>query len=328
MKRAGRRALVSLAILAFALALFALIAPREKVDLARHFDPAELGANLDAWLAAAESRHEGITPGTQKRIVWAGAPGARTPLAIVYLHGFSATSEEIRPVPDQVAQELGANLFYTRLAGHGRGGPAMAEPRVADWVRDLDEALAIGQKLGEKVVIVATSTGGTLAALAAADPERAQALAGVVLISPNFRVKNPASVLLTWPGARLWVPWLVGAERSFTPQNADHARYWTTSYPTVALVPMAALVKAVRGLDFGRVKVPALFIYAPDDQVVDEAETARIAAQWGAPTTVHEVGAGPGTDPSLHVIAGDIMSPGRTDEIAALIAGWIGQVAQ
>ena len=86
-----------------------------------------------------------------KRIVWAGAAGQKTPLAVIYVHGFSASAEEIRPVPDEVAKALGANLFYTRLAGHGRSGDAMAEPLAGDWIEDMAEAMAILQKLsGER----------------------------------------------------------------------------------------------------------------------------------------------------------------------------------
>jgi hypothetical protein len=37
---------------------------------------------------------------------------------------------------------------------------------------------------------------------------------------------------------------------------------------------------------------------------------------------VHEVHLGPGDDPDHHVIAGDALSPARTDEVVALILDW------
>lgn len=322
MKRALRLVLALVSVLAAGLVLLALFGPREEVDLARQFDTQSLGADIDAYLAREEAAHDGIVEGVEKQVIWAGAPGMKTPISIIYLHGFSATSQEIRPVPDRVAEALGANLFYTRLSGHGRGGAAMAEPGVADWVRDLDEALAIGRALGERVLVISTSTGGTLAALAAQDPARAEAVVGMVLISPNFRIRNKAAMLLTWPAAQLWLPWLVGAERSFVPANADHEKYWTTAYPTVALVPMAALVKAVRGLDVSRAKMPVLAIYSDADQVVDAAESARVLARWGGEVTVEQVPPQAGMDPANHVIAGDIMSPGRNEETISAIVNW------
>ncbi|MGL4320668.1 MAG: alpha/beta hydrolase, partial [Paracoccaceae bacterium] len=74
--------------------------PRDSVDRQITFDAGTLPDDLDAYLATSEAGFADITPGSAKRIVWAGAVGAKTPLAIVYVHGFSATAEEIRPVPD------------------------------------------------------------------------------------------------------------------------------------------------------------------------------------------------------------------------------------
>lgn len=310
-----------LLVLVLAGAALWLFGPYEPVDLSAQAVTVPEG--IDAHLAESEARFDDIVPGTEKRVVWAGAPGARTPLAVVYIHGFSATSEEIRPVPDRVAEALGANLFFTRLAGHGRDGAAMAEPAVADWMHDLDEALAIGRAIGERVLVIGTSTGATIAAVAAQDDSRAEGVAGFVLVSPNFRIKTGSAALLTWPAARTWVPWLVGPTRSFAPDNELHARYWTESYPVTALMPMAALVKAVRELDFSTVTAPVLVSYSESDMVVDGETTTALLADWGGPLTVDVVAAPQeGMDPSNHVIAGDILSPGRTDAAVATILDW------
>jgi hypothetical protein len=125
-------------IVAFALAFTALafLFPRDSVDRTIAFDASTLPDDLDVYLATEEAKFADITQGSSKRIVWVGAAGVKTPLAIIYIHGFSATAEEIRPVPDMVAQAMGANLFYTRLAGHGRTGAAMGEVVAGDWVED------------------------------------------------------------------------------------------------------------------------------------------------------------------------------------------------
>jgi esterase/lipase len=87
----------------------------------------------------------------------------RSAVALIYLHGFSSSRQESRPLMTQVASALGANLFYARLNGHGRTGEALAAASVADWQHDALEALAIGRQLGEQVVVVGASNGGTLA---------------------------------------------------------------------------------------------------------------------------------------------------------------------
>ena len=58
-----------------------------------------------AFLAEREGAFDDIRPGDAARIIWAGAAGAVTPLAILYLHGFSAGPEENRAVPDDVARD-------------------------------------------------------------------------------------------------------------------------------------------------------------------------------------------------------------------------------
>ena len=184
-----------LAIVGGVLVLLALVlafGPREGVEREITFRDTVLGDDPELWLEVSEQRFSDIRPGAAKRILWAGAKGARTPISIVYMHGFTASAEEIRPVPDEVARELGANLFYTRLAGHGRAPEAMGEPSAGDWINDMAEAMAIGRHIGDRVIVIGTSTGGTLAAIAATDPELSRNLAGVVMISPNFALRPAA----------------------------------------------------------------------------------------------------------------------------------------
>ena len=113
------------------------LGPRPVADTGIDFNEASLPDDLDAYLAASEARFADIRPDNQKQIVWAyPASHARTPLAIVYIHGFSASPGEIRPLPDLVAQKLGANLYFARLRGHGRSGDAMLDGSVHGWVND------------------------------------------------------------------------------------------------------------------------------------------------------------------------------------------------
>ncbi|MGQ0565077.1 MAG: alpha/beta hydrolase [Gemmobacter sp.] len=323
MREVGRwlgRGLLGLVVLGLALWF---LAPRAGLDPGVTFEASVLPEDLDGWLATREGVFGDITPGAEKQIVWAGAKGAVTPLAVVYLHGFSATLEEVRPLPDEVAQGLGANLYFTRLAGHGRPGAALGDVATEDWVTDLDEALAVGRRLGTRVVLIGTSTGGTLATLAALDPVRAEGLAGVVLISPNYRLRDGmAQGLLDAPGVAVWGAWVAGAERSFPPANADHGRWWTTRYPTAALYPMATLMRHVRGLDAGAARVPALFVYSREDRVVDPAVTEAVAGAWGADARIEHPVLTAADDPWAHVIAGRILSPDQTAPMVAAVLDW------
>lgn len=296
--------------------------PRTGVDRGIAFSETDIPADPEPWITQREQQFSDIRPGDAKRILWAGAKGVKTPLAIVYVHGFSASPAEIRPVPDEVARALGANLFFTRLAGHGRDGAALAGASAEDWLFDMAEAMAIGRRLGDRVIVIGTSTGGTLAALAATDTALNQGLAGTVLISPNFGIHAPAQWMLDAPFVERWATAVAGETRAFTPLNAEQGRHWTTEYPTEAIFPMARLIRAARAADYAQAKTPALFLYAPADQVIDPARIPPVIAAWGGPTRVERREMQGDDDPFAHVIAGDIMSPGQTEETISIIIDW------
>ena len=300
-----------------------ILGPREPFDRSRTFDQTALPDDLDAYLAAEEARVAGIRPGAEKEIVWAGAAGEKTPLSIVYLHGFSASKQEIRPVPDRLADALGANLYYARFDGHGAAGEALGAATSAAWWRDTGEALAIGRRIGERVIVIGTSTGATLATIALSDPDVSANVAGFIGVSPNYQIKGAPLALLTMPFARQVLPAILGAERSWEPMNEEHGRWWTTRYPLVAILPLGAAVKEVQGLDFERIETPALFVFNDGDEVVDHAKTREIAARWGGPLKIANVEPGPDDTPSKHVIAGDITAPGLTDEVTAILREWV-----
>jgi alpha-beta hydrolase superfamily lysophospholipase len=199
----------------------------------------------------------------------------------------------------------------------------MDEATIADWMDDMGEALAIGRRLGEKTIVISSSTGGTISAVAALDPMLSAHIKGFIFVSPNFGINNPFAGLLTWPLAQHWVPLILGDTRQSTPRNALNARYWTTTYPTTAVLPMATLVKAVVNADFSTAQTPALFYFSTDDQVVDPANTINIASSWGSTATSITVTMGADDDEFSHVIAGDIVSPGQTEAATITMLDWI-----
>lgn len=309
-------------ILFLAAAGFWFLAPREPVDTTVAFDPAVIGNDPDAYLLRSEADIPNLRPNAQKEIVWAfPASRAKTPLALVYVHGFSATKAETRPLADQIAKALDANLFYTRLTGHGRNPAALEQARVNDWLNDLAEAIAIGRTIGNRVIVIGTSTGGTLATLGATIPGLMDNVQGLVLISPNFGLQNRWAFLLNIPYARTILPRIGGATHGFEPVNREQAENWTTRYPIGALAPMAALIRTTLAANWSGISIPALALFSPDDRIADPTATETVLASWGAPTMTVTVPAS--GDPQNHVIAGHILSPETTDALAERISAWI-----
>ena len=320
-----RTVLIVLALVVLGLAALFYLGPRPQVGDTVTFDAAAIGDDPEAYLAAREAEVANLKEGAQKRIVWADpAAKAKTPLAVVYVHGFSATTEEVRPLPDIVAKELGANLHFARLTGHGRDGAGMADGSADAWLDDVAEAIAIGRRIGDRVILLSASTGGTLTTWAAQLPGMMENVAGQAMISPNFAVVDPNAALLTLPWGRQLLPAVVGAQRSFEAMNEEHGRWWTTSYPTVALIPMQATVERAAKVPVEDIAVPALFIFHPDDKVVRSDVTEQVAARWGKNTgaKVEIERVTQAEDPFNHVIAGRILSPSNTEPLAARIVEW------
>ena len=319
---ANPRIIVLAGILLAGLVALFLAGPRVEVDTT--LDPVDLPEDLDRYLALSEAQFSDIVPNTEKQIVWANAAHEKTPLSVIYLHGFSATRQETAPLADIVAAELGANLFYTRLAGHGRTGEAMAEATVNDWLNDANEALEIGRQLGGEIVIVGTSTGGTLAAWLATQPGVDDVLA-IVLLSPNFGPKDASAELLAWPWGETIAKLVIGPEYCWEPINDRQALYWTEAHPTKGLLPMMGLVKLVQKSDLGAITRPVLVIYSPKDQVIDTEKVEQAFEQFGSPTKqitpIYEA-----DYEEMHVLAGDIVSPSTTESIAQIILDFIASI--
>ena len=190
---------------------------------------------------------------------------------------------------------------------------------------DTAEALAAGRAVGDKVIVLSTSTGGTMAAAATLDAKMSKDIVAMIFVSPNFGINDLAASLLTWPAARYWLPLIVGRQISFEPISAEHEMFWTTSFPTVGLTTVAALVSAVVQLDFTKTVVPALFWLSDDDQVVRPDISRQIAKKWGGGATIHAVTLGPKDDESGHVIAGAIRSAGQTKAAVAGMLEWLSE---
>ena len=283
----------------------------------------DLPGDLDSWLAIREksvAENFGLVPGTEKRITWF-AGGERTAWSVVYLHGFSATRQETAPLAGVVARALGANLFETRLSGHGRERAPLAAVRAEDWIADAAEALAIGAAIGERVIIIGTSTGATLAAAMLDDPAM-QAVDTLVMLSPNFEPRDPGAAWLTRPAGPLLASLLVGDTRSWEPYNEQQGLYWSTSYPMAAAVEMMRLVELARQKLPGRITQRLLLFYSLEDEVISPTAALAVVDNTAAPHKRAIEINDPG-DPSHHVLAGDVLSSEMTQRIADDIVAFI-----
>lgn len=306
--------------------LVILFGPRPRVDLAWAERSLPTAFNqLPEWLLASEQAFANITEGAEKRIDFAdGDNPSQTPLVVLYLHGFSATRQEISPVPERVAKALGANYYGARLSGHGQGSEALGNATAEQWVSDAIEAWQVASALGDRVIIISCSTGGTLATWLAQQPEVQANLAGLIFFAPNFQIKQWAGRLFTWPWAHYWLPLVVKKEHSWEPAGELNGKYWTYRYSTRVIHELQALIDAVRNSPVERIKAPSLFIYSDDDQVVEPRAIKVMIDRWGGAVKQSVLVPGvPGE--SNHVITGDIVAPLSTQRSIEQILGFLEQ---
>jgi len=277
---------------------------------------------LDSYLTEKESLFTGIREGCEKKIVWHDNQRQQRNLAIVYIHGFSASRMETWPLCDHLARALGANLFYTRLTGHGQDGYAMATATVKDWQNDGMEAVAIGRRLGRKIVLVGTSTGGTLATWLAAQPSVAAWIYRLVLLSPNFFPKNPMAAVTLWPPALRLCERFFGTWRCFTVANAMQASYWTVRYPLSAIATMMQLVRLSWRIDLKNATMPVLMMINPWDRVVNVTLALLRYLNFPSPHKGLVLFRG-NKDLGRHVLAGEILAPESTARVMAIIQAYL-----
>ena len=111
--------------------------------------------DLEQRIAQSESRQP-VKPHNEARIVWHNAENPqKTPYAVVYLHGFSASQKEGEPTHLQFAKRYGCNLYLSRLYGHGLDKPEQFKDLTADkLLQSAMEAVNIGRMMGDKVILM------------------------------------------------------------------------------------------------------------------------------------------------------------------------------
>lgn len=272
---------------------------------------------IEQYLSETERIYSDIRPGLEKQIYWPGEK-IKTPYAIVYLHGYGASKGELSPAVEQISKASGFNVFYTRLKGHSRQKEAFKGVSPEDWFSDAAEALYIGSIIGEKVIIIGSSTGATLSVPLLT--EYKDIIAACVWISPNFKVRQPlTSILPTRPGKHL-MRIVLGEYRNWEPKNELQKKYWSYVQHIDAVAAMLKTVNMVNKMDFSMIETPLLVLYNSNDSVVDQERTIKLFEKTvSEKKKLKEIST---EDPSFHILAGDAFSPGTTDRFVSEVLGF------
>ena len=222
--------------------------------------------------------------------------------AVLALHGFAGTPNEVRTVTDAAAR-LHLMARAPRLAGHGSDARELMSVGWTDWVKTATDALFdLQERAGTRVVVAGLSLGALLAAhLAAVHPER---VAGLIAMSNAVWLRYPSPGLglafcdLIKPfGNGFYLP-KSGADIRDPDVKKRHMTYEVN--PARSAVEVLRAGRLVRG-ELSAVRCPALVIHGQLDRVCPAANAQRFARALG--TTDVEVAVMPS---SGHIVSVDV----------------------
>jgi pimeloyl-ACP methyl ester carboxylesterase len=267
---------------------------------------------LEQFVQRNESAHH-LKPDNEARIVWANDSIPQiTNYSIVYLHGFSASQEEGAPVHRNIAREFGCNLYLSRLAEHGIDTSEQLLNLTADeYWESAKQALAIGKKIGRKLILMGTSTGGSLALqLAVTYPNDVAAL---ILLSPNIAINDPFAWILNNPWGLQIARAVKHGKYIVSDDDRDiYRKYWNKPYRLEAAVALEEYLEtSMTKENFKKVKQPVLLLYyykdeMHQDRVVKVSAMLNMFDELGTPGNLKRKTVMPNTGD--HVLASPIKS--------------------
>ncbi|MDX1672828.1 MAG: alpha/beta hydrolase [Balneolaceae bacterium] len=220
---------------------------------------------LDRYITDMEGGIANLRPGTRAKIVWTDPLNKKiTDTSLVYLHGFTASHDEGYPVHKAVAARYGMNLYLSRLARHGLEDPDAFRGLTAEqMIESARFAIAVGQKIGRKVILMGTSTGGSLSIYLSAR-QRPGDLEALVLYSPLVKLRGIRSLLLGNAVGRTLLRTILG--RGFTvrtqSRHPEHSRIWYIRYRLDGPLALGKLIEqTMTGDTFRKINLPVFIGY-------------------------------------------------------------------
>jgi pimeloyl-ACP methyl ester carboxylesterase len=311
----GKIKWIALPVVILTIAYFAGPSPRTPEFKDVLPDVPQEASALEKYISDNESKHK-LKPDNQARIIWADSSRKKTKFSVVYLHGYGSSQGEGDPSHKDFAKKFGCNLYLSRLSDHGIDTTENMLLITADrlW-QSAEQALAIGKALGDHVVIMSTSTGGTLALMLAADyPNDVYALLNM---SPNIKVFHPLAFLANNPWGLQISRKVVGGKYLLSPpkREANAARkeqYWYTKYRLEAVGELQEMIEQkMNATTFSKIKQPSLTLYYYKDDVHQDSTVSvpaiiEMNKELGTPDSLKVIVPIPGA--GSHVIGSYITS--------------------
>jgi len=191
----------------------------------------------------------------------------KTPLAILYIHGYGASRAEGEYVVDKISKTLRANTYYLRLPGHGTNVEEQSQTMGKEHLDEAITTLTMMRKLGDKVIVIGTSMGGVVATyIAAENPELIDAM---ILSAPAYQFASAMAKAAAFYPLFTLVTTVMERSPSFPiPAEKDNwSLYWYSNQYMKSLKQLYQLqLLTSRNSIYRNVKQPVMMIYYYKDE--------------------------------------------------------------
>ena len=261
----------TLFVLAVLFGLFIIGPEVEMPDLETPLPEIQYDLNeLKDWIDSKEATFDNIKPDNASQLIFHDSVPQKTAYSVLYLHGFSASRTEGNPVHLNIAKALKANLYLPRLSDHGLiEEEPMLHFTAQRYLDSAKEALAVAKKIGEKVIVVSSSSGGTLSLILGNDPQ----IAALLLFGPNVEIYNPDAKLLTLPWGLYIVRAVLASKYHIMDKITEQKlNYWTTRYRLECTLHLQKLMETGMRPEIFRRITSAVFMgyYYKNEEEKDE----------------------------------------------------------
>ena len=133
----------------------------------------------------------------------------------------------------------------------------------------------------------------------------------MMYMAPNFGINQSFAWLLTLPGSRFFIPLILGSTRTWEAESDAVAKYWSTSYSTLAVIEMQKVVDWFEAQSPASWNVPLAIMLGDLDPTISAKKALRVLEKWGDLRS-KRLSIPEQETMAQHVFVGDIAGPDLT----------------
>ena len=258
-----------------------------KVNIA--FPNIDISGDVQEYLDMRENKFPELHKDAKKKIIWRDKDKKnKSEYSLVFLHGGFATGRQQEETLVKIADKLNANLFISRLAGHGSGYLSTKELKAEDYLYDIAESVKIGKIIGEKVILMGFSAGGTFSLMAAKDDQLSKYIDYLVLVAPYTPRLSPIYFVAA-TGLFFKKTYEFNFPSLFNLSTDEWSPFWVNKFDRNFPKEFWKAMYSGNELKYKKTSLPLLIFYEEKDKVVKADGVKKIFNSWKGPKKIHNL---------------------------------------